>query len=94
MPKSPKITGAKRKINVFPYKDQAPKTTKVSQSVSLAKHEITRRVASATISKKVTSSDQKRLKGKFINPPQNQAVTKIKGFNASQLTLSKFLNEN
>ena len=84
MPKSPKITGGKRKINVFPYKDQASKTTKVSQSVSLAKHETTKRVASATISKKVvTSSDQKKVKGKFINPPLNQAITTIKGFNAS-----------
>lgn len=53
--KSPKITGGKRRVNVFPYKDSS-KTAKVSQSVSLAKHE-TKRVTSAVVYKKVTSSD-------------------------------------
>lgn len=91
--KSPKIIGGKKKINVVPYKDQASKTSQVSQSVSLAKNE-TKRVSSATIQKKGTSSDQKKVKGKLINPPLTQAITKIKGFNASQLTLSKFLNDN
>ena len=53
--KSPKITGDKRKVNVFPYKDSS-KNSKVSQSVSLAKNE-TKRVTSAVIYKKVPSSD-------------------------------------